>query len=136
MTRFPTALQSPRPLGALALIVACICAPTANAGSEIHRCSDEAGVTYTDRGCGEKAHAAVFVVASAGPRDLQPAVDRELPVTLGMSPRKVFDALGRPIETIATLQGRQLVEYWLYRGTSGITRVAFHEGRVSSVEAR
>lgn len=122
------------------LLVATAClhvATIAQAGSEIHRCSDGEGVTYTDRGCGNQAQALLFTVASAGPRDLQPAVDRELPVTLGMSPRMVLVALGRPQETIATLQGRQLVEYWLYRGVAGgVTRVAFHEGRVSSIHAR
>ncbi len=110
---------------------------TANAGGEIHRCTDGSGVTYTDRGCGDNAQALVFSVAMTGTRDLQPAVDRELPVTLGMSPRMVFDALGRPVETIATLQGRQLVEYWLYRGAAGgVSRVAFQHGRVTSVSAR
>src|SRR5688500_1038221 len=124
---------SPLVFSAALLLVA----TTANAAGEIHRCSDSSGVTYTDRGCGDHAQALVFAVAHAGPRDVQPAVDRELPITLGMSPRSVFDALGRPVETIATLQGRQLVEYWLYRGAAGgVTRVAFREGRVSSVHAR
>jgi hypothetical protein len=131
--------RSQRAKHACALVFSAVSlvATTANAGGEIHRCTDSTGVTYTDRGCGDNAKAMVFAVALAGPRDLQPAVDRELPVTLGMSPRMVFDALGRPVETIATLQGRQLVEYWLYRGgAGGVTRVAFQHGRVSSVDAR
>jgi hypothetical protein len=111
-------------------------APAAVA-ADIHRCDDGRGVTYTDRGCAVDARGVVFNVASVNARDLHAAVDRELPVTLGMSPRGVFDALGRPVETIARLQGRQLVEYWLYRGAAGgVTRVAFQEGRVTSIQAR
>jgi hypothetical protein len=111
-------------------------ATSAQAVGEIHRCTYSGAVTYTDRGCDASAQSMVFTVASSGPRDFS-TVDRELPVTLGMSPRKVFDTLGRPRETIAALQGRELVEYWLYRGAAGgVTRVAFHEGRVSSIHAR
>jgi len=123
---------------AVTMAVACMHFSAASiAGNEIHRCSDSEGVTYTDRGCGAQAQTVLFTVASASPSGLQPAVYRELPVTLGMSPRSVFDALGRPVETIATLQGRRLIEYWLYRSAAGgVTRVAFQEGRVSSVQAR
>jgi len=121
---------------ALVVSMTCTLGTTAQALGEIHRCNDSGAVTYTDRGCNATAQATVFTVASAGPRD-RPTVDRELPVTLGMSPRMVFDALGRPRETIAALQGRELVEYWLYRGAAGgVARVAFHEGRVSSIHAR
>ena len=137
MTR-PSA--SPRVERAAFLAAAILCisvAGPARAGSEIHRCSSTEGVTYTDRGCEHNAQASLVTVASVSARAFAPAVDRELPVTLGMSPRMVFDALGRPLETIATLQGRRLVEYWLYRGAAGgVTRVAFQEGRVSSVQAR
>lgn len=110
----------------------------ANAGNEIHRCTDGGSVTYTDRGCGAQSDAAVLTVASLGSaRDAQAVVDREVPVTLGMSPRSVFETLGRPVETIATLHGRQLVEYWLYRrAAAGITRIAFQEGRVTGIHAR
>jgi len=123
----------------MAIVTHCMLASmAANAGSEIHRCSGTEGVTYTDRGCDRNAQASslVHVAALGSASDLRPAVDREWPVTLGMSPRMVFDALGRPAETIATLQGRTLVEYWLYRSASGVTRVAFQEGRVSRVDAR
>ena len=132
-------LASPRVKRACAVIAAAAClqfTAASIAGNEIHRCNDGEGVTYTDRACGAQAQSFVLTVASAGP-GLQPAVDRELPVTLGMSPRSVFEALGRPVETIATLQGRRLVEYWLYRSAAGgVARVAFQEGRVSSVQAR
>ena len=131
---------SPRAECAAFLAAAILCISVAGAawaGSEIHRCSSTDGVTYTDRGCDGNAQASLVTVASVSSRDVAPAVDRELPVTLGMSPRMVFDALGRPIETIATLQGRRLVEYWLYRAAAGgVTRVAFQEGRVTSVQAR
>ena len=114
-----------------------IIAGAASAGSEIHRCSESGHVTYTDRGCGS-SEGAVFTLASTAPapRDANTSVDREIPVTLGMSPRTVFETVGRPVETIATLRGRQLVEYWLYRNAGGITRVAFQEGRVTGVHAR
>lgn len=135
MTR-PAASQ--RILRACARVVAAGCVALslgAHAG-EIHRCVEANGVTYTDRGCGDSSQA-VVMVAAAGPGGLRPAAERDTGVTLGMSPRMVFDALGRPVETIATLQGRQLVEYWRYRSApGGVTRVAFHEGRVTSVVAR
>ena len=65
------------------------------------------------------------------------ASDRAAPVALGMSPRMVYEAMGRPLETIATLEGRTLVEYWVYRGgESTTTRVAFQEGRVTRIHTR
>ena len=47
----------------------------------------------------------------------------------GLRPEKI-------VETIATLQGRTLVEYWLYRGVAGVGRVAFQHGRVTSIDTR
>jgi hypothetical protein len=109
------------------------------AGSEIHRCIDGGRVTYTDRGCssqGEVLAIASVTSYSANPRDEAFAYGRATPVALGMSPRMVYDAMGRPLETIATLEGRTLVEYWVYRGIDGITRVAFQEGRVTRIHTR
>jgi len=111
----------------------------ANAGSEIHRCVDGGRVTYTDRGCteqGEVVAIAAVTPASASPRDDAGAYGRATPVMLGMSPRMVYDAMGRPLETIATLEGRALVEYWVYRGVDGTIRVAFQDGRVTSIHTR
>ena len=74
--------------------------------------------------------------ASASTPDVARDRPDSLPIAPGMSPRAVFETLGRPVETIATLQGRTLVEYWLYRGASGVSRVAFQEGRVTRVDSR
>ncbi len=113
----------------------------ASAGSQIHRCSDGERITYTDQGC-SAADEGVRVVASTQ----MSTPDRVLaePVlsshatsaALGMSPRKVYETLGRPLQTIATLEGKTLVEYWVYRGNDGTTRVAFQEGRVTRIHAR
>ena len=112
----------------------------ASAGSEIHRCVNEGRVTYSDRGCTDQdevvAVVAMATVAANGGGPTDGAYGRTLPVTLGMSPRMVFDAMGRPLETIATLEGRALVEYWVYRGLDGTTRVAFQEGRVTRIQTR
>jgi hypothetical protein len=112
----------------------------ASAGSEIHRCVDEGRVTYTDRGCTDQGEVVAVVamasVAANGSGPTDGAYGRALPVTLGMSPRMVYDAMGRPLETIATLEGRVLVEYWMYRGVDGTTRVAFQDGRVTRIHTR
>jgi hypothetical protein len=115
-------------------------APFASAGNEIHRCVEAGRVTYTDRGCdggrGEVVAMASAAALSWTARDPLPGDGRATSILLGMSPRMVYETLGRPRETIATLQGRTLVEYWLYRGAAGTTRVAFQEGRVTRIEAR
>ncbi len=110
----------------------------ANAGSEIHRCLDGGRVTYTDRGCTDHGEvvAVAMAPASTGARDERGVYGRAMPVALGMSPRMVYDAMGRPLETIATLEGRTLVEYWVYRGVGNTTRVAFQEGRVTRIDTR
>ena len=107
----------------------------APAGSEIFRCVESGRVTYADRQCGESS----VVVARSG-YAMVSAVDRvsppATPVELGMSPRMVQQAMGRPRETVATLQGNSLVEYWIWRHAGNTTRVAFREGRVSDVVVR
>jgi hypothetical protein len=122
------------------IFVGCVLlSPFAIAGSEIHRCIDGGRVTYTDRGCsnqGEVLALASVTSVSANPRDETVAYGRATPVALGMSPRMVYDAMGRPLETIATLEGKTLVEYWVYRSIDGITRVAFQEGRVTRIHTR
>lgn len=127
---------------ALGSIVAVLAALplAADAGSEIHRCTDGGRVTYTDRGCSEQGE--VVAIASLTPvststsaRDVT-AYGRSTPVSLGMSPRMVYDAMGRPLETIAALEGRLLVEYWVYRHADSTTRVAFQDGRVTRIHTR
>ena len=65
-----------------------------------------------------------------GARDEPAVYGRAIPVALGMSPRMVYDAMGRPLETIATLEGRSLVEYWVYRVSE--TRHASRSRKVGS----
>lgn len=118
----------------LAGIVALLAAGIASAGSEIFRCVEGGRVTYADRECGA---ASTLVIATASglvsnPTDAVGAV----PVELGMSPRMVHQVMGRPRETVATLEGRSLVEYWIWRQAGGTTRVAFREGRVTRVDVR
>ena len=111
----------------------------ASAGGEIHRCIDGGRVTYTDRGGCEQgevvAIASMTPVSTSGREDIA-VYGRATPVSLGMSPRMVYDAMGRPLETIATLEGRLLVEYWVYRNADSTTRVAFQEGRVTRIHTR
>lgn len=123
---------------ALALVV-CATLPFPVIAGEIRRCLDGGHVTYTDRGCSQQGE--VFVVAAMTPvsataRDQPGPFGRTTPVALGMSPRMVYEAMGRPIDTIATLEGRTLVEYWSYRSVEGTTRVAFQEGRVTRIQGR
>ena len=123
---------------ALSLVV-CTTLPLLATAAEIHRCLDGGHVTYTDRGCSHRGE--VFLVAAMTPvsataRDQVGASGRTTPVELGMSPRMVYEAMGRPLETIATLEGRTLVEYWSYRSAEGTTRVAFQEGRVTRIQGR
>ena len=128
---------------ALVSIVAVLAAfpLAADARSEIHRCTDGGRVTYTDRGCSEQGD--VVAIASLTPvststsaRDDLAAYGRSTPVSLGMSPRMVYEAMGRPVETIAALEGRLLVEYWVYRHADSTTRVAFQDGRVTRIHTR
>ena len=124
-------------LGSIVVVLAL----AADAGSEIHRCTDGGRVTYTDRGCSEQGE--VVAIASLTPvststsaRDDVAAYGRSTPVSLGMSPRMVYDAMGRPVQTIAALEGRLLVEYWVYRHADSTTRVAFQDGRVTRIHTR
>jgi hypothetical protein len=108
------------------------------AGNEIHRCIDRGRVTYTDQEC---AHRGEIVVIAMAPGSTTARKDgsingRATSVLLGMSPRIVYEVMGRPRETIATLEGRMLVEYWIYRGVESTTRIAFQEGRVVRIDAR
>lgn len=126
-----------------------VCTGLAQAGPDVFRCIEAGHVTYSDRDCGGERSVVALVrpdlitpssataASMAGPRFAEDrVVDESLsPVALGMSPRRVLLAMGRPIETRATLQGRTLVEYWFYRGADGRTRIAFQEGRVTGVYA-
>ena len=121
--------------GLAAAVAALLTIGSAGAGNEIFRCVEAGRVTYADRECGG---ASTQIVASAAgyastPSDLSTGVG---PVELGMSPRMVHQAMGRPRETIATLEGRSLVEYWIWRHAGSTTRVAFREGRVTRVDVR
>lgn len=123
---------------ALAVIIGAVLPLAANT-AEIHRCVDGGRVTYTDRGCsqqGEVIAVAGMMTVSTTSRDDVNAYGRATPVVLGMSPRMVYETMGRPMETIATLEGRNLIEYWTYRGIEGITRVAFQDGRVTRIQPR
>lgn len=130
-----------RALFALAvLFFACAGLTQPAAGNdEIYRCVEGDRVIYTDRGCATPGR----LIEMGGAR-LVAATTREAalvqasasPVAVGMSPRLVFNALGRPVETVATLEGRQLVEYWVYRNIDGGMRVAFEEGRVTRIQSR
>ena len=128
------------PFVATLLAAACLLPAVALAGKDIYRCDVGGRISYTDHGCTGQGEAAVVVAmlpASTGTATVQNDRPDALPVVPGMSPRAVFETLGRPVETIATLQGRTLVEYWLYRRTtSGVGRVAFQDGRVTWVDTR
>ena len=119
---------------------ACLLPAVALAGKDIYRCDVGGRITYTDHGCTGQGEAAVVVAMLPASAGTSTAFQSErldaLPVVPGMSPRAVFETLGRPVETIATLQGRTLIEYWLYRRTSGVGRVAFQDGRVTWVDMR
>ena len=119
----------------VAVVAAVLAAGSAGAGGEIYRCVDNGRVIYADRACGGvealvvTSAAGIVGVSSDGPASA-------VPVELGMSPRLVHQAMGRPRETIATLEGRSLVEYWIWRNAGSTTRVAFREGRVTRVDVR
>lgn len=111
----------------------------AHAGNEIYRCMDGPRITYTDRSCGEQgsivAVGPLATLSSAVHGDASAGYPANSPLALGMSPRSVHQAMGRPIDTVATLEGRTLVEYWRYRGSGGTIRVAFEDGRVTRISA-
>ena len=116
-----------------------IAAGAVSAGGDIHRCIESGRVVYTDRACagqGEVLAVAGMVPVTNLSRDTVDSYVPSLPVTLGMSPRMVQDAMGRPYETVAMLEGRALVEYWVYRHHGEVTRVAFQHGRVTRISAR
>lgn len=85
---------------------------------------------------GEVVAIASVTSPSGSARDEAGTDGRALPVALGMSPRMVYDAMGRPLETSATLEGRTLVEYWVYRSGDGTTPGAFQDGRVTRIHTR
>ena len=123
-----------RGISIVAGIAGVVMAGAAAAGSEIFRCVESGHVTYTDRQCGRGG----VIVARAGAAMVSTVDHGTLatPVELGMSPRMVQQAMGRPRETVAALEGSSLVEYWIWRHAGGTTRVAFREGRVSDVLVR
>jgi hypothetical protein len=129
----------------LALVAACLLPGAALAGKNIYRCDVGGRISYSDQGCTGESEAVVVAMLPASTdtpnvhtptSSVQGDRTNGLPIVPGMSPRAVLETLGRPVETIATLQGRMLIEYWLYRGTSGIGRVAFQDGRVTRVDTR
>jgi hypothetical protein len=124
-----------RSLSRTAIAAVFIAGATAHAG-DIHRCMDGDRVLYTDRPCG--AGARTVVLADLTPVATAPASDavEPVPVTLGMSLRSVHEALGRPYETIARLEGRTLVEDWIYRAPDATMRIVFRQGRVTGVTMR
>jgi hypothetical protein len=128
-----------RAVSSLVVVGCAVLSLSATAGSEIHRCIDGSRVTYTDRGCTDQGEVlAITSIAplSANTREEVGGYGRAMPIALGMSPRMVYDTLGRPFETVATLEGQTLVEYWMYRGADGTTRIAFQEGRVTRIHTR
>jgi hypothetical protein len=111
--------------------------PGVDAGNEIHRCIDGGRVTYTDQGCANRGGVMIALAPSwTTARNDGRVHGRATSILLGMSPRTVYEVMGRPRETIATLEGRTLVEYWLYRGIDGTTRIAFQDGRVARIDVR
>ena len=122
-----------------ALVAPLLIAAGAVPAGDIHRCIDSGRVIYTDRACagqGEVLAVAGMVPVTTLSREAVDSYVASSPVTLGMSPRMVQDAMGRPYETVATLEGRTLVEYWVYRHQGEVTRVAFQHGRVTRISAR
>jgi hypothetical protein len=118
---------------ALAMLAATSSVRTATAGGEIFRCIDSGHVTYSDRECGP---ASVVLAQSGDFAGVNVSRGGASAVEIGMSPRMVQQAMGRPRETVATLEGHSLVEYWIWRDATATTRVAFREGRVSRVDVR
>ncbi|HVF63969.1 MAG TPA: DUF4124 domain-containing protein [Casimicrobiaceae bacterium] len=115
---------------------ASLAVPQAFASNTIYRCNEAGATVYSDRPCSAQSQAVALSSVSAVSFTQRSESDfGALPVALGMSPKAVFQAMGRPRETVAMLQGRQLVEYWLYRGAHGATRIAFEQGRVTAVAA-
>jgi hypothetical protein len=53
-----------------------------------------------------------------------------------MSPRAVYQALGRPVDMSVRIEGIMPVERWWYRTPDGMLTVTFRHGRVTSAVTR
>ena len=117
---------------------------SAGHAADVYRCVSGDGVEYRDQPCAEHARATLVAAAPAGAHlvfvqgqplgNVAPAADG--PVTAGMAPRAVYQALGRPTEMNVRIEGILPIERWWYRTPEGTLTVTFRHGRVVSAVTR
>ncbi|HVE51052.1 MAG TPA: hypothetical protein VNG69_15740 [Casimicrobiaceae bacterium] len=107
------------------------------AASNVYRCQGRTEVVYTDHPC------AAGVIIDTGPTRLKQtsyAASMQLRGAMadivGLSPRNIYDRLGRPREMNVTIDGIVPIERWFYRTSDGMMAVTFRHGRVSDVTTR
>ena len=116
---------------------------TAAGAGGVYRCTENGRVSYADQPCGHDAvamPAAPRAVSSVGADDrsyvIDPTATALVLVAPGMSPKLVYQAMGRPKAMEVRLEGIAPVERWYYAGDGGTLAVTFRHGRVSQVTVR
>lgn len=108
------------------------------AHADVYRCDDHGRVTYADRPC--STGQAVPVVLPPEPVGVSIASrargEGAAPILTGMSPRSVYELMGRPTRMVVRLEGIAPAEHWLYRTGDGTLAVTFRYGRVAQVAMR
>lgn len=117
-------------------IAALVLAAGASA-SDVYRCQRPNEVVYTDHPC------AAGVIIDTSPTQLKQAsyaasmhLRGAMADIVGLSPRNIYDRLGRPREMNVTIDGIAPIERWFYRTPNGMMAVTFRHGRVSDVTTR
>lgn len=128
--------------------IAALATASAVQAGDVYRCIDGGQVEYTDRPCGDAvplmidANRAGIVLARAQPPGIVLAQARigenavpasATPVMAGMTPKLVYETMGRPREMNVRIEGITPVERWSYRTAEGSVTVTFRHGRVASV---
>jgi hypothetical protein len=116
---------------------------TAAGAGGVYRCTENGRVSYADQPCGHDAvamPAPPHAISIAGSDDRSyvgdPTATALTPVAPGMSPKLVYQAMGRPRSMDVRIEGIAPVERWYYASDGATLAVTFRHGRVSQVTVR
>ena len=118
--------------------LAAACAMAHAEAGGVYRCVNDGEVEYTDRPCAQATVVQIdtsragVVLAQAQLADRAEPL-AAAPVVAGMSPKVVYETLGRPRAMAMQLDGIMPIERWSYRVAEGTLVVTFRHGRVASV---
>jgi hypothetical protein len=116
---------------------------TAAGAGGVYRCTENGRVSYADQPCGQDAvampappHTISIVAADDRSYGVDPTTTAAAPVAPGMSPKLVYQAMGRPKSMDVRIEGIAPVERWYYASDGATLAVTFRHGRVSQVTVR